>query len=183
MNQDTPASAIRPKDLGANSEALRQLLLRVPRDILSAVDIRYGLGGWARVLYEHHHPSLLGYEQDLETYRAAWKGAKVKLVNRRFEGQPYRADLLLADFNTLTVLNRKLLDEAVAAVPAEWVVFTDVARSKLHLNAERSYGLRAGATMDDYWRAFPLVGYRLVAWAGVHWAATTALYKKKTPAG
>lgn len=80
----------------------------------------------------------------------------------------------------MTAKKRQLLDEALTVVDARYMVFTDVAVGKLHLNY-RSYGLKRN-DLEDYWRAFVVGGYELVAYAKEHYAASTALYKKKPPA-
>jgi hypothetical protein len=185
MNQDTPAVDIREKDLAKNAEAFRECLAYVPpSEIERALDIRYGLGGWAKAVRERFPDAYItGYEQDPETAEIAWRGSQVRIINESFHPARVHSqfDLLCADFNTLTVLKRKPLDEAVEAAEPAYVVFTDVACCKLHLNF-RSYGL-VEPDLDAYWRAFPLKGYRLLGYAKRHHAASTAVYKKNAPAG
>lgn len=183
MNQDTPAVAIKTKDLDANGLALKELLEAIPRRerIQRIVDIRYGLGGWARHAVESFPlANVLGFEQDAETASKAFLVPSVRLLNERFndiqklEG---KTDLLLADFNTLTVLKRELLDRALTAVNPAWIVFTDVCCSKLHLNY-RSYGLE-NPDLAAYWERFEVGGYRLVKWVKRHHAASSALYQRQ----
>jgi hypothetical protein len=183
MNHDTPAREIRQRALDLNVEAFRTLLAFLPKAWRTrtafALDIRYGLGGWARALREAFpETEVTGYEQDPATAQRAWRDAGVSLRVERFrpEDRPGRFDLLCADFNTLTALKRDLLEEALAEVAPDYVVFTDVSCSKLHLNY-RSYGLTE-PNLDAYWRAFPVPGYELVAWEKKHHAASTALFRR-----
>jgi hypothetical protein len=182
MTQDTPAVAIRDKDLKLNADAMEDCLKRLAFG-KTAVDIRYGLGGWAeRLLALHPKARVLGYEQDEETAEKAYVPDQVNLHVARFDPAtvpvPYReCDLLLADFNTVTVLKRTLLDEAVEAIRPLNVIFTDVACVKLHLNFA-SYGLSSRDTLAEYWKRFKLPGYRLRKWSRKHHAASTALFSR-----
>lgn len=179
MNQDTPAIEIREKDLATNAAALRECLARIVVDISSVVDIRYGLGGWAQVVRGRWPLArIVGYEQHPATADRCWTDNRVELRRERFmpENAP-GCELLLADFNTLTMLKRGLLDEALAACRPSYVVFTDVACCKLHLNY-RSYGLKA-ANLEQYWTAFRIDGYRRLRFSRLHHAASTAVYAQK----
>jgi hypothetical protein len=183
MTQDTPAVAIREKDLSLNADAMEDCL-RPVGFVGKAVDIRYGLGGWAqRLVAQYPKVRLLGYEQDPVTAAKAWvDDDRVNLDVARFNPDtvpvPYReCDLLLADFNTVTVLKRGLLDEAVEAIRPLNVIFTDVACVKLHLNFA-SYGLSSRDTLAEYWKRFKLPGYRLRKWSRKHHAASTALFSR-----
>lgn len=183
MNKDTPALEIKQKDLDKNAWALKSTLEQIDTPIRKVVDIRYGLGGWAKVVMEKYPKAIyLGYEQNKETYLAAWKD--IPDSQRFIVVKPFPnlrttfkgIDLLLADFNNLTVLKRRPLDEALAITSPKWVVFTDVASSKLHLNY-RSYGL-CRPSLNDYWNKFDIEGYTLEFWEQTHHAASSALYRR-----
>lgn len=185
MNQDTPALTIRQKDLDANADAFALLLESIPLGALKEVlDIRYGLGGWCRKIQERYpRVSVVGYEQDTATFeKAVDKSGSLagSLVNSRFDPSEVKGrkfDLVCADFNTLTVLKRELLDEVVTGVETDRIIFTDVACSKLHLNYRR-YGLGV-PSLEQYWTRFRIDGYRLVRFVKRHHAASSALYVKK----
>jgi hypothetical protein len=122
---------------------------------------------------------VFGYEQNAATARSAWSGPRVRVFVLPFFPEwapPGPWDLLLADFNTLTVKRRAELDEAVAAARPGYLVFTDVACVKLHLNF-RSYGL-GSPDLGEYWAAFAVPGYAHVAHSRSHHAASSALYKR-----
>jgi hypothetical protein len=142
MDHNTPATAIRPKDLAANCLALGDCLRAVPPSAVRTIlDVRYGLGGWARAALRRFPAArLVGYEADTETAARAWRDGRVDLRVGRFPGS-YAASgvcLTLCDFNTTTALKRALLDEAVvAAARPLYLVFTDVACTRLHLNYAR----------------------------------------------
>lgn len=182
MDSTTPAATIRTKDLVANAAAFKQLLTKVPlNSIKSVCDIRYGLGGWARCLEEAlegaNLPRMLGFELDKDTYDKAymWPGS---IVRNSFPNIGIQCDLLLADFNTCTQKKRRELDWVLDSCQANWLIFTDVACSKFHLN-KTTYGLPPTATMADYWYHFHVKGYKLVAWAKQHHAASTALFQSE----
>jgi hypothetical protein len=182
MDHNTPAKDIKPKDLAANTKALAELLDFVEGPIKQIVDIRYGLGGWAQE-YTSQWPRarVVAYEQDEETAAKAWTNDQVNLEVGPFKPQEfpfYHVDLLLADFNTLTVLKDTLLVEALAVIEPKWVIFTDVCCSKLHLNY-RSYGLKKSDGLDAYWCKFAVEGYGLVRWRKFHHAASSALYQRQ----
>lgn len=180
MNSLTPANTIKTKDLEANTEALNSLLTFLPQQIQTVLDIRYGLGGWFKaVRAKFPLAKIEGYELDLETFQQASKDKKVKLHNKAYPKKSRKqvVDLLLADFNTCTMLKRKELDEALESIDCRYLVFTDVCSSKLHLNY-KSYGLKS-PSLDSYWKRFKVSGYELIAWEKKHYAASTALYTKK----
>lgn len=184
MNQDTPARTIRQKDLDANSSTFDKLLERIPKDQAKTVlDIRYGLGGWARkIMARFPKTHILRFEQDPDTFNKALDQAVVasSLINSRFDPSLVKGrkfDLVCADFNTLTVLKRELLDQVVSEVETRRIIFTDVACCKLHLNY-RSYGLTS-PDLSAYWNAFKIPGFELSAFAKEHHAASSALYIKK----
>jgi len=184
MNHDTPAVDIKEKDLNQNTQALEELLSKISDESISSIlDIRYGLGGWAeKALETFPGAKLIGYEQDANTAARAVKpkGATVRV--KRFEPtKGMKADILLADFNTTTCLKRETLDHALRYVDCDYLVFTDVCCSKLHLNYA-SYGL-AEADLKKYWKRFKVDGYKLIGFARVHHAASSALYIKKAPTG
>lgn len=190
MNHDTPARLIRTKDLNANREALRTLLEEIPGDVIkSALDIRYGLGGWAQEVFKRF-PSCrpyLGYEQDAKTAEAAWKHPTNRIILRIRKFHPaevsyryrpkqfFRFDLVLADFNTTTMLKRDMVDE-ILPMARRYLIFTDVACVKLHLNF-RAYGLDR-PDLGEYWARFKLSGFRFVSFARSHHAASSALYER-----
>lgn len=177
MNDDTPARLIKVNDLNANSVALAELINGIDPPS-SVLDIRYGLGGWARVVAETFPEScIIGYEHDPITARAAWIGSRVTLRVKAFDPNEIEqpVDLLLADFNTTTAKKRTLLDDALRIRPLG-LIFTDVACSKLHLNFS-SYGL-SRPSLIEYWRRFDVPGYQLIGYVKAHHAASTALYKR-----
>ncbi len=179
MNQDTPATEIKSKDLSANCLALEKLLGRLSlAQVSSVADIRYGLGGWAQVVRERFPDvPIEGWEQDSETAQKSWKDSGVTLHIARWQPSPIRASLVLADFNTLTALKRQLLDELLAQIKSPYLIFTDVACSKLHLNY-KSYGL-SRPYLSEYWKRFSVRGYLLKAWEQEHHAASTALFERR----
>lgn len=178
MTDATPAITIKPKDLAANCEALDALLALVPppADVL---DVRYGMGGWARAVLGRWPALRLyhGFEADPGTAAAAWKGRGVSLSVAEFVPDAKYADrdLLLADFNRATTLRRRELEQLLPLRPKR-LVFTDVACVKLHLNY-RSYGL-TGPDLAAYWAAFKVPGYVFEAFERRHHAASTALYRR-----
>lgn len=183
MDSLTPAIDIKSKDLGRNCTALSVLLEKIPTHPKTVVDVRYGLGGWARVLLKRFPKStIIGFEKHEPTYEAAWKDSRVslKLGDLLSDSRPpTRCDLLLCDFNTSTVLKRKELDEVLSQVSCRYLVFTDVCCSKLHLNY-RSYGLDS-PDLNRYWKKFAVPGFRLMTFSKEHHAASTALYEKTPP--
>jgi hypothetical protein len=178
MDLNSPAIGIKSADLAANTEALKSLLKESPNDFAPnrILDIRYGLGGWARcALGVFPRARLIGYEADSETARRAWKSERVQLRRKRFGGTDTEgADLVLADFNVTTQLNRGQVDSLIE-LGARWIVFTDTACAYLHLNYER-YGLDR-PNLDDYWRQWDVGGYTLVAYAKKHRTASTGLFQ------
>ena len=125
---------------------------------------------------------IIGYEIDAATIETAWTDSGVELRHERWTPRPTPpTDLLLADFNMSTMLSKEPLEEALIAVRPRFVVFTDVAAAKIHLNYSR-YGL-VGPSMDKYWSRFRLDGYELVTYRREHHSASTALWKRKTPEG
>lgn len=184
MNPSTPAREIKAADLRKNGEALLALLKQLPKGRLWGVlDIRYGLGGWAAIADKTLVMSdYIGYESDQATRHQAVLPIGVDLVPTAFDDEasshlPRVPDLLLADFNTVTMLKRKELDEALElSGRPEFVIFTDVACSKLHLNY-KSYGLNH-PDLKAYYDNFAIPGYRLVAFAKQHHAASTSLWRR-----
>jgi len=182
MNSSTPAILIRSKDLAKNVKAFAGCLELLPKTPKTVLDIRYGLGGWAKELRRRYPKvAITGYEADPSTYNTAFRDSLTNVYCGMFDGSKrgYRVDLLVADFNTLTTLKRKELEEALAIVKCQWLIFTDVACSKLHLNY-RSYGLEE-PDLNAYWDEFDVEGYRLAGWAREHHAASTAIYQRKEP--
>lgn len=177
MNPSTPAAQIAERDLSKNTAAVRELLALVepPQTI---VDCRYGLGGWARVVHElFEDADLLGFEADPETFERAYKHDLAEVRNRVTSAydQLWRpCDLLLADFNTVTQLKRRELDEELDRWQPTAIIFTDVACGKLHLNY-RSYGLDQ-PDLDAYWRRWSIPRYRFERFARHHHAASTGLF-------
>lgn len=174
MNTNTPANTIRKKDLDLNTEALRECLVELKKArkrVHTVLDIRYGLGGWAQVTFELLKPKCyVGFEADLKTYRESWKpktAERFELCQQFFEPtglNPF--DMVLADFNNLTMMKPKDLLQVLAFARPRVVIFTDVACSKLHLNFE-SYGLNK-PDLNQYVRAF---GKNvLAAWTHLHTA-------------
>lgn len=185
MNGKTPAREIKPGDLAKNVEAFQTCLVSMlalnfqPR---LAVDIRYGLGGWAtKLVAAVPEVRVVGFEADRATYEAAARLPQVEIHNEEYRGQKVEGcGLLLADFNTLTLLKARELDEALAALQPEFIILTDVACGKLHLNY-RSYGLKR-PDLDDYYQEFGkrrLAGFTLVAWARKHHAASTSVWSRR----
>lgn len=78
MNQDTPALSIKATDLEANGKALEELLRKIPENkVHSIIDVRYGMGGWARIARRRFpKANYLGYEQDRATAKVAWKDSQ-----------------------------------------------------------------------------------------------------------
>lgn len=79
---------------------MSQLLAKLQgKTIRTVLDVRYGLGGWARLVADvFPEASITGYEADSETYEAAWKGNNTCVANERWPARPQLVDLLLADF-------------------------------------------------------------------------------------
>ncbi len=192
MNSETPAREIRPKDLAANVAAFEVCLDHLPqKGIGDVLDIRYGLGEWAKALsLVCPSATIHGFEMDRETFCAAARPARSRLLHRPFDplripkSWPQRYDLLCADFNTLTLLKAEHLRQAVVATSPRFLIFTDVACSKLHLNF-KSYGLKNvdNSGLDRYFSAFRmkvLPGWELKHVARLHYhAATTAWVRRK----
>ena len=181
MRSDTPAIEIREKDLQKNSSALERLLELIPvGNVLNAIDLRYGLGGWAeKVTKRFPDVTYKGYEKDRQTFRRALlsKPNQVRLFRRDSQLVSGQTDLLLIDFNNLTVLKREPLDDILSKIKTQYLVFTDVASSKIHLNF-RSYGLNPDFSMVDYWEQFKISGFGLIGFVRDHHHASSALYKK-----
>lgn len=178
MTQDTPAIAIKQKDLDLNGSALAGCLSLIKSPISTVLDIRYGLGGWAKIVCNKFSGCTIeGYEQDAATARKAWKDFGVDLHVEKFaKPRNTKPDLCLADFNLVTKLNRSLLDNLLAVMSAKYLVFTDVCASKLHLNYA-SYGLQR-ADLEAYWKSFAVRGYAYLGHRKEHHAASTAIYKR-----
>lgn len=159
MNARTPATAIRQSDLAKNNAAFVTLLdelvekYQMPAESV-ALDIRYGLGDWG-VLLAGRFWQVIGWEADEETAKRARVPANAHLHAGPYQPElrSHATTLLVADFNNSTILKDEPLWEAVKAERPEFVIFTDVACSKLHLNF-RSYGL-------DH-RSFDLYQHRVV---------------------
>lgn len=180
MDPLTPAREIKTKDLEANAEALAFLLdLLKGKAIKSTIDVRYGLGGWAKEIRKKFPKCKIeGWERDKLTQENAWTDGGVDLKRGEIDVEA-KADLVLADFNTVTKLNRGELDNLLKIVETRFLIFTDVCCSKLHLNFS-SYGLKR-PDLGAYWKSFEVEGYRFLGYAREHYAASTGLYiKKKT---
>ena len=185
MNDATPAASIPPKDLDKNTEALGQLLTTLSRSRIEEVlDIRYGLGGWAKESLRQLSSvtRYVAWEADKRTYDLAYDGDdKISLFNDRFTPEmieaEYTIDLLLADFNLVTLRQKSLALEAAKLGP-RYLVFTNVACGKLRLNF-RSYGLES-ADLDQYWKQWEheLPGYELLDYVRARHFASTGLFKK-----
>jgi hypothetical protein len=185
VNSLTPAFHLSLGMLAANRKAMEDCVRHIPgkESIKTVLDIRYGTGRWAkRVLSSFPKAKVLGYEWDRRTADAAWTDDRVELRVETFEPQTSAVwpvtDLLLCDFNTCTVKARGLLDDAVRYVNPNWVVFTDVAKSKLHMNY-RAYGLPS-PSLAEYWKAFRISGYVLWWWASHQREASTAVWRRAT---
>ena len=181
MDKNTPVREIREKDLAANCLAFGECLKRVPaNEIKTVLDIRYGRGGWARLVRNRiPNARITGYEQDRKTAKLAWADVNTDLLAEEYFPQRKVFDLLIADFNTLTQIKRQEIDDVIKVVRTKYLIFTDVCCSKLHLNYY-SYGL-SEPSLIKYWRRFNLDGYRFVCFARHHYAASTALYETKNP--
>lgn len=184
MNNLTPAIAIRARDLAANWLAAEELMNRIPTNKVNTIlDIRYGLGCWAKsALARFSGAFLTGYESDAVTVSMAWSSSRTTVVESVWpDGKRVgQVDLLLADFNIVTALNQGPLTEAIEWARPTYLIFTDVGASKLHLNY-RSYGLTR-PDIEEYWRTgFNLEGYRLLEFRQFHRAASTALWERKKP--
>lgn len=188
MNSDTPAALIKPKDLEANTRAFNKLLSKVD-DAKYIVDIRYGLGGWAKLaLTKFPKARFVGLEQDLNTFVSSWCWNQTDYPHRYLYNFKWtkatkfpetincKESLLLADFNTVTKLKRKELDEALESIQPKQLIFTDVSCSKLHLNY-LSYGIPT-PSLELYWKSFTIDNYSLVEFSKEHFAASSALYKR-----
>jgi hypothetical protein len=179
MNSSTPAALINGRDLSKNTVAVRELLAYIepPQTV---VDCRYGLGGWARVVHNlFEDADLLGFEADPETFARAYKNGLAEVRNQvtAVYDQLWRpCDLLLADFNTVTQLKRRELDEELERWQPSAIIFTDVACGKLHLNYG-AYGLDA-PDLDAYWRRWSVERYRFERFARHHHAASTGLFTR-----
>ena len=182
MDKYTPARDIKMKDLGKNSEAFRGLLDLIPvGSVRRVVDVRYGLGGWAREVHTRFPSAkIIGFERDEATAEQSWKTKNVGLHRTEFN-QPVKCDLLVADFNTVTQLKRSESDFVLGLVTCEWLVFTDVCCSKLHLNYH-SYGI-SSSDLEAYWKGYEVKGFELVAYEKKHHAASSGLFKRKSPGG
>lgn len=189
MDANTPAREIRSADLAKNTAAFLECYQAVRRrKILRAVDIRYGLGGWASALCDaNKNVKVLGFEADQETFDGArffeghthvWHDhfppRKLGAIADLDAAKP--VDLLCADFNNLTMMKAEPLLEAIRLTNPRMVIFTDVACSKMHLNFN-SYGLTE-PNLFAYFERFNEV--ILPNWTHVHTArhhhhaATTA---------
>src|SRR6516164_8531831 len=131
MKPLTSALKIRSKDLSLNGEAAELCMREIgSRPINFIIDIRYGLGGWARIASDlFPDAALRGYEYNEATYKAAWKPPGADIIqgrspslSKRVMG-PLYCDLLLADFNTVTMLKRKELDLALVNFRPRWLIF------------------------------------------------------------
>ena len=177
----------------ANVAAFELCLKKLPlRDIDTALDVRFGHGGWAKA-FSMMCPDaeLYGFEWDVETYSAAEVPPRTKLVNRKFDTVtfprewPRHYDLLCANFNTLTMLKCDPLLRALDIARPRFLIFTDVACSKLHLSY-KSYGLKSHCRRGDlehYFDAFgsaSLPGWERVGIARTHFHAATAAWIRKT---
>lgn len=184
MNSDTPALEIRAKDRDKNSAAFRECILTLMTPHRRILDIRYGLGGWARQWFKlFTSERYLGFEADHETWRLAHKPGGVEVRNERFDPKTTapigKIDLVLADFNNLTSLKAKPLLEVLEFAQPRAVIFTDVACSKLHLNFS-SYGLKK-PDLNGYVRQFSK--FVLPDWTCVHTSrhhhhAVTMLFRR-----
>lgn len=180
MEDRTPAVSIRSKDLDLNAKALDDLLNHIEGDIRTVLDVRYGLGGWAqRVTTRFPRCEIRGYEIDERTFAEAWTNPKVRLSQYPFQGSNLRYDLVLADFNRLTLKRRNELDNLLSLVDSSWLVFTDVSCGKLHLNYS-SYGLNR-PDLTEYYLQFNVPEYDFVTYSRSHHFASSALFQRKTP--
>lgn len=181
MESSTPARMIRPKDLEANRTALEECLALIPEDgVKTVLDVRYGLGGWARTVRERFpRAKIVGFEIDAATVNNAWKDKGVNLSASAWTGVGVGSDLLLCDFNVGTIKSRETVDTLTKVVQPRWVIFTDVACVKIHLNY-RNYGL-ISPDMDEYWQTYKVDGYEQLKWFRKHHAACTAVYQRKDP--
>lgn len=190
MKESCPALDIREKDRQRNTDAMLECLQRVPHDqIKTVLDIRYGLGGWARPLLEIiPRAKVYGVEGDRKTFHAAWvERPRTRVIWAMFgpdmawpKGWPRKFDLILADTNANTALKPKQITDVVSMVEAKWMIMTDVACSKLHLNY-KSYGLGEDWDVLKYHRkAWPklLPGWKLRKLSRLHHHAATSLWEK-----
>lgn len=188
MDNKTPAIDIKQKDRNRNRLAfhscLRYLRDKEEADIKNVVDIRYGLGGWACSLFEFYPKcKLIGFEGDEATYSQAAEPRGTKLIHSYFPpAKKYKVsklsncDLLLADFNRLTVMNKSELTEALDLLSPRYAIFTDVSCSKLHLNY-KSYWLES-PSLDAYWSSFDVPNYRFLFYDRQHFHASTGLFRR-----
>jgi trans-aconitate methyltransferase len=84
MNSSTPAILIRSKDLAKNVKAFAGCLELLPKTPKTVLDIRYGLGGWAKELRRRYPKvAITGYEADPSTYNTAPRGLYGPLPTKR----------------------------------------------------------------------------------------------------
>lgn len=185
MKDITPAIEIPIKQRKANGWAFQECLSRIDLSkVITVLDIRYGTGDWARRLRERApHVQIFGFEVDSVTAKIAYRGC-VELAVAEYVGEqlplwPAEYDLLLADFNNLTRLKAEPLHVALRAANPQWVVFTDVASAKLHINFA-SYGLD-NPDLAEYYRRFSLPGYELLGYERKHFPASTSVWRKNKP--
>lgn len=180
------AARIDPREVARNTKAYIQcleLLKEGGETIRRVVDIRYGLGSLAReVLQRFPQAKLLGFECDKETYDKAWTCKSVTLHHSPFTADLvptrfHQPDLMTADFNSQTVLNRGEIDHAIISVKPQIVAFTDTAYYMLHRNY-RSYGL-SGRDLEAYWDRFLIDGYTLVKWYQPTSKSSVAMFRGK----
>jgi hypothetical protein len=184
----TPVVQIDEKDQKANTAALEELLNHLPDSLKYVVDVRYGLGQWAQVIsVRFPKADILGFELDRETALRAQVPSRCRLV---FEGdlshicglcngtgEKSKVDLLLADFNMMTLTDPYEVKAEIFRWNPRWFVFTDVACGKLHLNW-KTYGL-GQPDLNLYWESWQnTIPYQLVAWSRKHHFSSSALFTK-----
>lgn len=185
MNSDTPAIDINIKHRLKNVQALAGCLKRLKTmQLVSCIDIRYGTGLWAKCLADSFPGiKIYGFEADPVTAKLAYvpSGSVLKVAryspdNPLPKGWPYSLDLLMADYNNLTAFKKEPIAESLAQLQPRIAIFTDVASAKLHLNY-KTYGL-ARNSLEDYWAAFDLRGYKLLGWTRAHFFASTSVWMR-----
>jgi hypothetical protein len=184
----TPAQFLNLTQGDRNAEAIEELLQHAypepPTELVRIRDIRFGMGRWAKTCLKFFdNVDFEGWEHDQEcvdmTDPDVLERCKVHVSFFPPEELGPQPDILLGDFNNLTIKKAAPLVEAVELYRPRFLIFTDSAPSKLHLNLS-TYGL-ARKSVADYLRLYraTLPGYKLTHSIQPHHAVVISLWTKK----
>lgn len=185
----TPAQFLNIAQGDRNARAIEELLRLIPIESESVriYDIRYGMGRWARTCFEYYDEvevDFVGWEHDRDcvdmTDPEVRERGDVRVAYFPSGPIDLPVDLLLGDFNNMTVKKAEPLLDAVEDLDPRFIIFTDSAPSKLHLNYDR-YGLSSSQSVDDYIRLYEdlLPDYELTHYIRPHHAVVISLWTKK----